>query len=82
MIDLFFQDRVVKQIDTTTASTTTANSWDTKLKEKLAQDNKKDKKADSKSDKPAPSKRDTTRFKNLLVSLKKDPKAPGNAITV
>ncbi|KAI9094721.1 clathrin light chain-domain-containing protein [Phlyctochytrium arcticum] len=68
-------DRVVRQIETTSQATTSASS---KARVDLKQGRPTDDKGkDSKAAKQALKTRDTARMKQLLMSLKKDPKAPG-----
>ncbi len=76
----------MKQIDqtSTAASAGSTSSWDNKLKEKLAHKTVADDKRKNSEKKAAgptaPTKRDVSRFRQVLLSLKKDPKAPGNQI--
>ncbi|KAJ3220976.1 hypothetical protein HK099_003845 [Clydaea vesicula] len=66
-------ERIVQNIDVKT-STAALSSRDQKLKDKLQG---KEKKTDEKKKAPATKGKDRERMKQLLISLKKDPKAPG-----
>ncbi|KAJ3021395.1 hypothetical protein HKX48_008625 [Thoreauomyces humboldtii] len=72
------QDRVVKQIESVEKTSSAAS---TKGKVDLTKGrlttNPDDKNKDKKDAKPATKLRDTARMKQLLLSLRKDPKAPG-----